>query len=449
MSTTDQDARFKTIALRHDIDMAKVTPQTHAERLHELARCLTRTNVPYPIDSAVAQKYLDLARNGVPFAVGSLSTQTVDLGSYSNQQHYDNYTLEEHLSWACLIAEQQKSKHRFACNEYLAGEELFEIGGLTIPDFYLLNARIYQQTAWQLATVSMIIPAELFFTCHSRQFFPVTTFMRALEQDYLQEPDIGHDVAGHVATFTIPTVAQVMRNHGIARNWIYEERDALLDQTTDPNLQAAIKARSDELLLYAERIYWFTVEFGLVMQGSETRAYGAGILSSPGESQFSISSKRPTRILINPACDRDLLRLATTDYLISEFQKTYFVIENFELLESLTPERIVSTAKLASKLPHFSWRDIAPGDRVLQVGESAVSTNEKYLRLMCNQLCDDCLTRTAVRNLRLVLHGLDPSLDLNELWSGIIAPVPAGVLSWFEDTDASGRFSIATRPLTF
>jgi phenylalanine-4-hydroxylase len=449
MNKSPEEKRFREIAGRHGVDFDSVTAASAADRLEQLEACLSRTDVPFPIDAQYAAPYLDRARNGVPFDIGSLCAQTVDLGPYSNQQHYERYSLEEHLSWACLIAEQQRTKHRFACREYLAGEELFSIGGTTIPDFYLLNARIYQQTEWQLATVSMIIPAELFFTCHSQRFFPVTTFMRALEQDYLQEPDIGHDVAGHVATFTIPTVAHVMRNHGIARNWIYEERDTLLSQTDDPEKQRAIRSLSDELLLYAERIYWFTVEFGLVMQANEVRAYGAGILSSPGETQFSVLSPRPTRIVINPSCDRDLLRLATTDYLISEFQKTYFVIESFELLESLTPERIVATAKLAAKLPHFSWRDIAPGDRILQVGESAVSTNEKYLRLMCEQLCDDCLTRTAIRNLQLLQHGLDPTLDLNSLWSGVIAPVPTAVIDWFRQIDSEKKFDVPLRPLSY
>ena len=101
--------------------------------------------------------------------------------------------------------------------------------------------------------------------------------MRAIEQDYLQEPDIGHDVAGHVATFTIPVVAHVMRNHGIARNLIYEERDRRFGQANSDEARMAIQRKADELLLYAERIYWFTVEFGLVMQNGQVRAFGAGI----------------------------------------------------------------------------------------------------------------------------------------------------------------------------
>jgi phenylalanine-4-hydroxylase len=440
---------MEAIARRHDICLADVHPETLEQRLEKLRACLTARDVPFPIDQSVAESYWRSAADGKPFAIGTLSGESVELGVYANSQKYDEYTIEQHLSWACLIAEQQRTKHRFACQEYLDGESMFAIGGTVIPDFYLLNARIYQQTGWQLATVNMIIPAELFFTCHSRRFFPVTTFMRAIEQDYLQEPDIGHDVAGHVATFTIPVVAHVMRNHGIARNMIYDERDERLERATSDEKKDAIRKKADELLLYAERIYWFTVEFGLVLQAGLVRAFGAGILSSPGETVFSVESPKPTRLLIDPSRDTDLLRLASTDYLISEFQKTYFVTEQFDLLESITPERIVATAKLSSKLPHFSWRDIAPGDRVLNVGESAISTNEKYLRLMSDQLCDDCLTRTAIRNLRLIVHGFEPGLDLNKLWRGPVAPVPEGLVEWFRSEDSAHKFQQATKPLSY
>ncbi len=225
--------RLETIARRHHVDLKAVVPKRLDERVKALEDILFRTDVPFPIAPNVASQYLAEARSGRHFTIGTLSEARVDLANYRNEQEYDRYTLEEHLSWACLIAEQQRTKHRYACREYLEGEAIFSIGGSVIPDFYLLNARIYQQTGWQLATVNMIIPAELFFTCHSQRFFPVTTFMRALEQDYLQEPDIGHDVAGHVATFTIPAVAHVMENHGAARNQIYEERDRRIAAAPD------------------------------------------------------------------------------------------------------------------------------------------------------------------------------------------------------------------------
>jgi|694.fasta_scaffold33052_3 phenylalanine-4-hydroxylase len=449
-----QESRYRQIAARHNVAWDSITPLSFQDRLAQLSECLANRNVPYPIPQDRADRYFQSARSGEPFRIGTLSDLSVDLGPYANAQLVDTYTFEQHLSWACLIAQQQRSKHRYACTEYLQGEKLFQIGGSVIPDFYLLNARIYQQTLWQLATVNMIIPAELFFTCHSRRFFPVTTFMRALEQDYLQEPDIGHDVAGHVSTFTIPVVAKLMQSHGVARNMIYQERDEALAHTTNPARRQAIERRGDELLLYAERIYWFTVEFGLVRQENQIRAYGAGILSSPGETKFSIDSNRPTRILIDPSNDRDLLRLATTDYLISEYQKTYFVIRRFELLESITPERIVRIAKTASMLPHFSWRDLVPGDHVLQVGESAVSTNEKYLRLAFHSLdthCqqgDECLTRTAIRNLRIFAIRPNATQELSEHFGSQIPSVPAGIMDWFSPRESAGEFTQVTRPMS-
>ncbi|MEZ6095804.1 MAG: hypothetical protein R3C03_16495 [Pirellulaceae bacterium] len=430
MTATFSTDELAKIASRHDLNLQDVAPDSHAERVQKLEQQLSRQDVAYPIQSDIANKYLDLARSGKPFGVGSLSEESVNLGQYTNFQHYDQYTQAEHLSWACLVVEQQKTKHRYACREYLDGESLFEIGGTVIPDYYLLNARIYQQTGWQLATVSEIIPAELFFTCHSSRFFPVTTFMRPLEQDYLQEPDIGHDVAGHVATFTIPAVALVMQNHGLARDMVYAERDEKLKAAGSDAERNKIMAWADELLLYAGRIYWFTVEFGLVMQDGEIRDFGAGILSSPGETIFSIDSDQPTRVLIDPARDADLLRLATTDYLISEFQKTYFVMQSFDRLETLTPERIVWAAKRAMELPHFTWREVAPGDEVLNVGVTTTSTNEKYLRLMLDDPIDECLTRTAERNLNLIINGFDevngyPGLKV------VPAKVPSKVIDWF------------------
>ncbi len=435
------EKNYATIAARHGVDLADVSPPPKQERIAQLKTELARTDVAYPIAPDRAAKYLAAYEANVDFGVGSLGTSTVDLGKYANFQVYDDYTFEEHLSWACLVADQQKTKHRFACREYLEGERMFEIGGAVIPDFYLLNARIYQQTKWQLATVNMLIPAELFFTCHSLRFFPVTTFMRPLEQDYLQEPDIGHDVAGHVATFTIPAVAQVMVVHGRARDLIYAERDENIAAAgNDQTAIARIKAWADELLLYAGRIYWFTVEFGLVMQDGEVRDFGAGILSSPGETSYSIDNPNSNRILIDPSCDHDLLRLATTDYLISEYQKTYFVMKSFDLLESLTPERIVETAKKAMQLPHYTWREVAPGDDTLNVGSNVTSPNEKYFRLMTNLPLDACLTRAAIRNLRMYAAGFE--IDLLRQFKAPPPKIPAEIIEWFRNEDVGDRFEL-------
>ena len=423
---------YRSIAEANNVNLDEVQPLSCDERLKTLESILNNDDVPYPIPVAKRQSYLKAATEGKLFSIGEFSDETVDLATYTNQQDYSKYTFEEHLSWACLVAQQQKTKYKFACREYLEGEAIFEIGGGVIPDFYILNARIFQQTQWQLATVSEIIPAELFFTCHSKRFFPVTTFMRPLGTDYLEEPDIGHDVAGHVATFTIPAVADVMKHHGEARNLIYAERDQQIAEAgNDADAIAAIKTHADELLKYAGRIYWFTVEFGLVMEDQNVRDFGAGILSSPGETVYSVGSAEPNRILIDPSDDADLMRLANTDYLISEFQKTYFISESFDLLQSLTPERILDASKKAMSLPDYTWREIVPGDRVINVGTSATSPNEKYYRLMAGQPLDECLKRAALKNLAMYREGISESLLAQ---FRVLPPeVPKVVMDWFCD----------------
>lgn len=421
------NVELEQIAERHGIQLSSVAPAPLQERLSQLRKVLEDQSVPYAVSPEKAESYYKRAAAGLPFATGDLTDESVELGEFSNQQHYEEYSTAEHLSWACLIADQQREKARYACSEYRSGEAFFEIGGSLIPDYYTLNARIYQQTGWQLATVNMIIPAQLFFTCHSKKFFPVTTFMRPLEQDYLEEPDMGHDVAGHVATFTIPTVARLMQNHGLARDYIYQQRDERLAQARDADQAANIRLRADELLLYAERIYWFTVEFGLVREEDQTRAFGAGILSSPGETRYSIDSKEPNRILFDPSNESELMRIVTTDYLISEYQKTYFVTEDFSLLDTLTPERIIAATEKAARLPHFSWRDIVPGDRVLNVGRIGLGVNEKYQQVLLGNPVDDSAARCALRNASILQRPTDrldngKALDLDSIWA---APLPS------------------------
>ena len=427
---TQQD--YQRFAEENEVDLATVGEMSRDAFLDLLNQIVNLDDVPFPIPVEKRQPYVDACAAGKRFSIGGFTDLTVDLKHYVNSQAYDEYTFEEHLSWACLVAQQQKTKHEFACREYLQGEELFEIGSAVIPNFWLLNARIYQQTGWQLATVEEIIPAELFFTCHSRRFFPVTTFMRPLGTDYLEEPDIGHDVAGHVATFTIPAVANVMQNHGRARDLIYAKRDEQLVGVTDPEEIESIKRHADQLLTYAGRIYWFTVEFGLVMQDGEVRDFGAGILSSPGETKYSIQNDESNRILIDPQQDADLLRLANTDYLISEFQKTYFVSESFDRLDTLTPERIFEASKKAMSLPDFTWREIVPGDRVLNVGRTATSVNEKYYRLMAGQEMDDCLQRTAIGNLKMYADGFDR--ELLKQFRAAPPAIPDQALDWYRNS---------------
>lgn len=417
-----------------------IQPQAKSTRLSKLQAILDRRDVPFPLDPQKAKSYYELAARNVSFGIGSLTNMTVELETFRDEQVYEDLTWQDHLSWAQLVKSQQEQKHRYACLEYLDGEKKFEIRGTTIPDYYLLNARIYQQTGWQLATVSEIIPAEVFFHCHSRKFFPVTTFMRPPGTDYLEEPDIGHDIAGHVATFTIPEVARVMNNHGLANNLIHQEKNAKLLVAASSEEKQQIENDATELLLYAGRLYWFTVEFGLVLQEGGLKAFGAGILSSPGETRFSVDSPDANRVAIDLRNDRDLLRLATTDYLISEFQKTYFVMKDFESLDSLTPERILKVVHSAKRLPHHTWRELVPGDDVINVGMTITSPNEKYSRLISGQPLDDCLYRSAIRNLRIFQNGLAPQSASEVEFVKALPQIPEWIMSEFAEGDRQKKF---------
>ena len=441
LSTND----LKSIAQQYNVDLDKVRPLTFEERNKQLETLLGDDSVPFPIDPAKAKSYLAAAKENVEFSVGALGDNTVELGKYQYTQDYSVYNVEnEHLCWACLVRWQKQTKLKFACQEYIAGEKKFEISEDFLPDYYILNARIYQQTGWQLATVKEIIPADLFFTCHSNKFFPVTSFMRTLDEiSYLEKPDMGHDIAGHVATFTIPEVRLVMKNHGDARNLIFEERDAKLAGMSHPDKIQEVNAWAENLLSIAGRIYWYTIEFGLVLDAErQVKAYGAGILSSPTESEFSVLGDedfKPTKILIDPSNHQDLLRLAVTDYQIREYQKTYFVIESFDLLASLTPERILEVSKEAMTLPHVTWNELLEGDKVIAVGTTAMSPNEKYYRLMnedplalhSENSSDYTIPITAVRNLRLRRQS-DAKPSRHKL-----PVIPDSVIAWFEKNESS------------
>ena len=405
------NSELESFAVKHGVTLDTVAPPNSEERHKALKQLLQNNDVPFPISQENAGPYLDNSHK--PFGIGTLSEENIDLGEYQNYQDYNSLTFEEHLSWACLIKDQKETKERYACKEYLQGEDSFPIKGTTIPDYHFLNARLYQQTGWQLATVSTIIPSSLFFHCHRHRFFPVTTMMRSLGTDYLEEPDIGHDLAGHIATFTIPQVAQVMNNHGVAHEWISEQmRKELISAKTQEESER-VTSEAEQLLLYAGRIYWFTVEFGLVMQENEMVAFGAGILSSPGETPYSIESPKATRILIDPTSDRDLLRLAATDYLIDEYQKTYFVMKDFESLSSITPERILSVIEEAKHIPHLGWRDIVEGDNVINSGAEAMTPGEKFQKLSQGRPIDEASKRVALRNLELAESQPDEAFALS------------------------------------
>lgn len=221
------------------------------------------------------------------------------------KQHYANYTPADFEVWSTLFSRQLTQLPTMASQQYLdcLKKVGFEAGA--IPNFDAVNAVLGNSTGWQLHVVPSIIPNAEFFPLLSQKKFPATTWLRPMESlDYLEEPDMFHDVFGHVPLLSHPTFCAFFE--GFAKIGMrYLDRPELLD--------------------VLGRMYWFTIEFGLIREANELRIYGAGILSSYGESKYSLSSE-PTHKAF------DVAEILRTDYDNSRIQELYFVIESYEQL---------------------------------------------------------------------------------------------------------------------
>ena len=221
------------------------------------------------------------------------------------QQNYSNYTNEDHQVWGILFKRQMENLSKLASEAYLEGIEKIEFKSKFIPDFTETNKILNLLTGWSLRVVPGIIPVREFFVLLNERKFCATTWLRKMSQlDYLEEPDMFHDVFGHVPLLTNPVFCDFF--HGLSR--------------------IALKFINNENALeMLGRMYWFTVEFGLIKEKGDLKIYGAGLLSSPGESKFCLSNV-PLRIPYNV---RDIL---STAYINDKFQEKYFVIDSYELL---------------------------------------------------------------------------------------------------------------------
>lgn len=220
-------------------------------------------------------------------------------------QDYSKYKEEDFLVWKTLFARQMALFPKVAAKEYLHGIEVVGFTEGKIPDFREVNEQLGKTTGWELNPVPSIIPNEQFFPLIAQKKFPATTWLRRLDQlDYLPEPDMFHDVLGHVPLLSDPHFSDFFT--AIGRMGMKH-----------PDNPWVI-----ELL---GRIYWFTVEFGLIDSGSGLRIYGAGILSSHGETKFSLSDK-PTHIPFSVKGVFDM------PYENNQIQDKYFVIRSFEQL---------------------------------------------------------------------------------------------------------------------
>ena len=223
---------------------------------------------------------------------------------YAVPQGHGAYTDAEHDRWRRLYERQVGLARKHAARAFLDGLERLDCAG-GIPDFEQASAVLSEATGWRIVAVPGFIPDEIFFDHLANRRFPVTRWIREEhELDYLVEPDVFHDFFGHVPMLLDPIFADFMAAYGAAG-----ERAGAMDAV--PMLA---------------RIYWYTVEFGLIRENGEIRAYGAGIVSSAGETVFSTTDPDVLRVAFDP------VRIMRTAYAIDSFQSTYFVIDDLSQL---------------------------------------------------------------------------------------------------------------------
>jgi phenylalanine-4-hydroxylase len=256
---------------------------------------------------------------------------------YTVEQHYSDYSPAQQDRWRRLYARQMRLVPGRACAEFLrVVEQLgYESG---IPRFEAVNERLARATGWQVVAVPGLLPEPVFFTHLAHRRFPVTVWLREEpEFDYIVEPDVFHDFFGHVPLLFDPVFADYMQAYG----------------------RGGQKADGLHALEYLARLYWYTVEFGLIATDAGPRIYGAGILSSPGEVDYSLASTEPRRIAF------DLRRVMRTRYKIDSFQQAYFVIDDFgQLFRETAPDFTPLYLEIAG-LPPLEADALLPGERLI------------------------------------------------------------------------------------
>lgn len=244
----------------------------------------------------------------------------------SDNDGFINWSEEENQIWSELYHRQMELLPGRACQQYMEGLELLGMSATAIPQLPEINAVLEKATGWQTAEVPALINFTEFFTLLANKRFPVATFIRTREEfNYLQEPDIFHEVFGHCPLLTNPAFAHFTHTYG----------------------KLGLAANKEDRV-YLARLYWFTVEFGLVKTSEGLRIYGGGILSSPGETLYALESKTPVR---NPLTPLDALR---TPYRIDIMQPLYYILDQFDDMFSLAEMDIMALVQQAKQLGLFA-----------------------------------------------------------------------------------------------
>lgn len=238
-----------------------------------------------------------------------------------NKQGFVDWNDEENQIWHDLVVRQQDVIQNRACQAYLGGLEMLNLPIDQVPQLPDINKILSRETGWRVEPVPALISFDKFFALLSEQKFPVATFLRSREEfDYLQEPDFFHEIFGHCAMLTDPDFASFTHTYGKL------------------GLSADAKKR-----VYLARLYWFTVEFGLVKENGQTKIYGGGILSSPGETVYSLDSDKPQRASF------DLQTVLRTPYRIDIMQPIYYLLDNLKELYRLSQVNLIEQVEVAMK----------------------------------------------------------------------------------------------------
>jgi phenylalanine-4-hydroxylase len=240
---------------------------------------------------------------------------------FSVEQDWNAYSAEEHALFRRLYERQSKLVHRYACPQWIEAIGKLNAGD-AIPRFEKISAQLKQKTGWEIVAVPGLIPDEAFFRHLAGRRFPVTVWLRKPEEfDYIVEPDVFHDFFGHVPLLFDPVYADHLHEYG----------------------KGGLKAMRLDAVRMLARLYWYTIEFGLMKTPGGIRAYGAGLISSGGELAHCIDDPAPRRL------DFDLEKALRTDYRIDRYQTTYFVIDSFaQLLRETAPDFTPIYARLRS-----------------------------------------------------------------------------------------------------
>jgi phenylalanine-4-hydroxylase len=238
---------------------------------------------------------------------------------FSVEQDWGVYTPEEHALYRRLFERQSKLVPRYACPEWIEAIAGLDAAG-EIPRFDRVSTNLRQKTGWQIVAVPGLIPDDAFFTHLANRRFPVTVWLRRPKEfDYIVEPDVFHDFFGHVPLLFDRTYADHLYEYG----------------------KGGLKAMKLNAVKWLARLYWYTIEFGLIRVGSAIRAYGAGLLSSGGELAYCVEDSRPQRL---PFALEHIMR---TEYQIDRYQERYFVIDSFDqLMRETAPDFAPIYAKL-------------------------------------------------------------------------------------------------------